>query len=527
MSINPIDPVRGSSSPISFQRIEESKVSPVANNPDYPTQKVPSEEIQPHSVPHIVIDHKKVMPTSAKEQLNRIKHWGISAYHVVYEPAKITLENVAHHVEGMEFGLTALEAGFAIPRIVYKTYSLAKNWKKTSVPQKAFSGASILNSHIAAAGAIASLVHLAPGVAEVASLGAAKASAVLGPIGLGLASVLFSIKGTISAVKSHRAGKQFDAADQLLSTSKLRNSPSLLRNLLIREKVRFLALRRFEAFSSLQSFLVAAGLGAVAIAAALVTLGVVAATVSTPVGWALLGIILASSLIGLGVYAYRRHQAKKMAEIEQNLLIGKISEQIQSNPLPERVEAIKLELDFLKRQPTHGNILLLRQLLSENILKQVLGKENLPDMSNPLLAIKPVDPKKWQAAGLDIKDIDLKNLTIGKFQDLLDSYLQDVTKDDEGIERWEKKAEKLINAEKKALQQEAETLVAKEIEGLLISEMGKLDLKDPNFAVMIGHKEGADMQESIAAYAKKVATSSIWPKNPTLAHEVANKILNP
>lgn len=477
----------------------------------YPAHQIPSAPpISIQQVPPTEIQSKELMYLTAMDRLDQIKNGAVFIFHMTHEPVKVTLDNVAPQVEGMEFGLNFAELAIAVPKIAFNTYSLAKNWKKTSVGKKLLSGASILNTHLFVAGSMTQIIHLAPGVSEIAAAGAAKASSLLGPLGLGLASVLLSIKGTISAVKAHHAGKRFEAAGRILEKLKEDN---LLKKFITREKVRFLGIKRFEAFSSFQSFLLAAGLGAAAIASALIAAGIVAAAVSTPVGWALLGIMLAGTLVALGVYAYRRYQAKQMAELEQTGVAQDLATKIQ---IPDRLQLIKAELKkyFNKEEASI--------LVTDAILKKVL-EPDISKIANFHYVFNETEHAHLQSLihtfGGPISLPD--KLTVGQFKGIVSEYAQNLQEE----QKWLNQIQRLLKSDIDALNQEAATLVAPQIEALLIQELSILK-KDftIDLEVLTNKKESQTIDEAIGAYARKVATSSIWPKSPTLAQRVASLI---
>lgn len=517
------DPLDPSISGLSNEKIEgdlDLSSLPI-KHPDYENQVIPSGEIQIKQVDLIVIKTKRYLP---------IKKIAIQFYEIInqaFEPIDLTLENSTQFLPNLEIEANifkGLDLIFTLPHAAHSLYSLVKDWHRSSMPSRALTGGTLLHANIASASAITSLLKLTPHLSEAATLGVAKTSTILGPIGLGLGSILLAVKGTASALQAKQLTKKIKA---------IRDFPKgpfgpALTNILNREERRLLTTRIFIGFSSLQSFLLAAGFGLAAFAAAIIGLGTLAALVSTPVGWAALGLIATSSLIAVGVFAYKRACLKKEAIHEQEhfalLLYQSMDSHRKESLLNHLVDIQKQKREFNLAVDQNAGKIHLVKLICNHVLPK---KENLSiDLHHCLVRLKRLGFTIKKDEVHQLKDSQHKEgLRFEDIENLIEKKLR---------EEWKAQPkqthEKALHIFTKLAKKELEEQASETLQAFISEQLAPIEKNNwlaQTCLKMITDAKGKHVTlADINRYAKEVVTSPIWPHAPNLACQVIKVLSN-
>jgi hypothetical protein len=457
----------------------------------------------------------------------------VDAFEATHKPIDILLEKLAAQIQQAKFGVIFFE-GFStlieIPLMAHSIYSLLKNWRIISPTEKALEAGSILHSKVAIIGGVAALMEEIPLVPHVAEAIAAKKSTVLGPIGLWMGAGLMAVRGTKAAWKAHQLDKQIKAIKRLEETVK--NSDELKTNankstefilkLFERENVRFSNHRKFEMIASAKAFLITLGLTAGAIGATLVTAGVITALAATPFGWVVLGTLTAGAIIGLGVYAYRKSQAKKKAKIEQEGFAKELLDQMKADPTSSYKTAEKRikELEEIRKQVTSGPSLIDQKKLAELITDSLLGDHG------PIKSDNSDESKHLDLLKAHLKSLGLK-LNLDKEQDqkdLLNSEkLKKLIETELSIHLLKPNRLKLHTTTHQAnqlIKKVIEYNLMRTTQAFLFEQLKEVKENGPltkEYLSTIMGSSGSDLSmEHIHHYAAQVASSATWPGNRSL-----------
>jgi len=235
-------------------------------------------------------------------------------------------------------GVGSLFIGINLPVGIINTYSLVKNWKETSKMGRAVKSSEILANMLLTGAGSALLLSKLPKLAHLIgpshAAAAGKAAFILGPIGMGILSVLSLGMGAVSTKQAvgYEAQRK-EAAEKLTQTD-----DPLEQALHSREVRRFSAMRDFSIANSVKYFLVGIGIGL----GALVMSGIIAGSLVTPLGWVAAGLVGAGLVISIGVLVVRKRSAAEKEREENDTLVAEIVSQLdlEGRSVEEAVKAL-------------------------------------------------------------------------------------------------------------------------------------------------------------------------------------------
>lgn len=398
-----------------------------------------------------------------------------------------------------------------IPFAVYSTYDLVKNWR-TAPLKLGLMTFKFLNAQVSAASSVSTFITTIQGLSRSARGFASQLGAVLGPISLSVCFATYGFAGTVELIRANRLSKQAQAANSLGA----KVSDPLSAALFKREEVRLKTERQFAIGTAAQSYILAAGYGTVAVLSTLLTVGVLAAALTNPIGWAVVGIVVAGALISVGTFAYKRKHRNVKQDVDQ-VLAKQIIERFTEAKKIEILNQWKDQKDFNIFKPEDQEKFigltqryawsLLESKKPDEVVNQIVKQTRLEISKSDKAALKsilaqPDSEDKQQQFKAEITRI-------------LNSMIDQIHTDNHThvVKLWQSRMQRLVKKEVKNLaEKESKKIVLSLIDVIpqdpaLNEELAKLE-----------KKKGHDY------YINKIFEQASWPGAPNLSKQIFKEL---
>lgn len=467
------------------------------------SQIISSDPIESAKTPNISIIKKKFQGKEAKYNQDIL-----NAVNLAQDVLKTTLLDAGDGATAVLHGVNAaFLIGFVIglPKLVYKTSSIAEKFKQMNPFDKALTLTDISYVIISTANSAMAMIQKAQIVSGPAHAGLAKATSFLGPIGMGLGAVVAATKGTISARAAARLSKKSKALKQLTKGLAGESFP-IINQIFKREHFLLKVKRKIEIVNATQSYLVAIALGAGAVVGTIALTGVaVAALATNPVGWAMLGIFGAASLIALGAFIYRSYQSKRLTEnsIKEGGMGQVLVEQMKLLNTNQMSDLILLKNNFNISKGEH--LEQFAKLISEKL-------KNEPDKTAAL-----------KEMGLKIEENKKTTLDLNNENDLLDIIQTKLTEKKDNPGYLKDLLTELVNEKiEKSLAEQAKNSLKIEMKGFVSSTKFRgVDLGKMKALKQLTEENKRRTEEQlIENYCNEALTRSLWSGSTTLVQEM-------
>ncbi len=289
---------------------------------------------------------------------------------VTYFPPKMSMGG------GMGMGTTAqslmttigsLLLGINLPVALFETYTLAKDWQTLSATDRLTRGAKVSAHYLLSGAGMGVLIAKIPELAALLKPGGAmlsmKVALILGPIGMGILSILSLKMSGESAVEAVKLDKRRNAAKELFNHPEVND---FQKTLLGREGGRFENSRNFAIADSVRYLFIGVGVGI----GALVMAGLIGGALATPFGWVAVALVAGGLVVGVAVYAYRRYRAEEQERIDSEGLVNLLKEQRDVK------DFLREQLDKLSKLSPNHQLFIDPKTYADELLNSAIWPKN-------------------------------------------------------------------------------------------------------------------------------------------------------
>lgn len=428
------------------------------------------------------------------------------------------------------------------PVICFNIYDLCLNWKTFGLEERLTRLSDIAVKKLSGALSMATFLQETPWFSTSLQLNAAKVAAVLGPVAFIGGAIFATALASKSAVEADLAKTHQKAAEKLIDLSykidfvkigskpvHIFANPSLAEKFFKHEANRFSVKFNFSIYTSIQQAFLAAGLGSIGIFTALVGAGILVSTAATPIGWALLGILAATTLVGVGVYAYTRWKLQQANEKTQPFVQELTTELLKSESLRQQLQPLATQVEnsnkHLAELKTFQNADSTTQSnIKSNITKQVadfIVKEVTPVSLDKVFS-------QLNTFNIKLSETDKKALettpppSVEELKNILENHINNPENS-----QWSKTCQMALKNEIEKDEKKIETIVqttAKtSLEGLLKDPPTK---SEEVKRLMIVLSNGNQTNVINATYIDEVLNSSSWPGQDSLLKQLTTEVKN-